>query len=275
MAISLFTGVFALMGWGSLLQDVGSSILYPFQWVAAQVENGVTGFISYFQDIQELQNEVEALREENESLKSELVNAEITADENHWLYRYLAMKEEHSDYQLCAATVIASSSSVGMGGEYVTEITLNRGTASGVEAGMPVVTPLGLVGVVVESHINHCRVSTVLDTSVSVGSVVTRSSEKGLCEGDYTLVHNGQTSLRYLPEEADVQPEDIVVTSGLGSVYPYGIPIGRVVSVSSNAYSRTIEAVIQPFNDFSELTRVVILTSYVHSTEGEGSGGGS
>ncbi|MBE6653001.1 MAG: rod shape-determining protein MreC [Ruminococcaceae bacterium] len=263
------------MGWGSLLQDVGSSILYPFQWVAAQVENGVTGFISYFQDIQELQNEVEALREENESLKSELVNAEITADENHWLYRYLAMKEEHSDYQLCAATVIASSSSVGMGGEYVTEITLNRGTASGVEAGMPVVTPLGLVGVVVESHINHCRVSTVLDTSVSVGSVVTRSSEKGLCEGDYTLVHNGQTSLRYLPEEADVQPEDIVVTSGLGSVYPYGIPIGRVVSVSSNAYSRTIEAVIQPFNDFSELTRVVILTSYVHSTEGEGSGGGS
>jgi len=275
LAISLFTGVFALMGWGSLLQDVGSSILYPFQWVAAQVENGVTGFISYFQDIQELQNEVEALREENESLKSELVNAEITADENHWLYRYLAMKEEHSDYQLCAATVIASSSSVGMGGEYVTEITLNRGTASGVEAGMPVVTPLGLVGVVVESHINHCRVSTVLDTSVSVGSVVTRSSEKGLCEGDYTLVHNGQTSLRYLPEEADVQPEDIVVTSGLGSVYPYGIPIGRVVSVSSNAYSRTIEAVIQPFNDFSELTRVVILTSYVHSTEGEGSGGGS
>lgn len=275
MAISLFTGVFALMGWGSLLQDVGSSILYPFQWVAAQVENGVTGFISYFQDIQELQNEVEALRAENESLKSELVNAEITADENHWLYRYLAMKEEHSDYQLCAATVIASSSSVGMGGEYVTEITLNRGTASGVEAGMPVVTPLGLVGVVVESHINHCRVSTVLDTSVSVGSVVTRSSEKGLCEGDYTLVHNGQTSLRYLPEEADVQPEDIVVTSGLGSVYPYGIPIGRVVSVSSNAYSRTIEAVIQPFNDFSELTRVVILTSYVHSTEGEGSGGGS
>jgi len=275
LAISLFTGVFALMGWGSLLQDVGSSILYPFQWVAAQVENGVTGFISYFQDIQELQNEVEALREENESLKSELVNAEITADENHWLYRYLAMKEEHSDYQLCAATVIASSSSVGMGGEYVTEITLNRGTASGVEAGMPVVTPLGLGGVVVESHINHCRVSTVLDTSVSVGSVVTRSSEKGLCEGDYTLVHNGQTSLRYLPEEADVQPEDIVVTSGLGSVYPYGIPIGRVVSVSSNAYSRTIEAVIQPFNDFSELTRVVILTSYVHSTEGEGSGGGS
>ena len=275
MAISLFTGVFALMGWGSLLQDVGSSILYPFQWVAAQVENGVTGFISYFQDIQELQNEVEALRAENESLKSELVNAEITADENHWLYRYLAMKEEHSDYQLCAATVIASSSSVGMGGEYVTEITLNRGTASGVEAGMPVVTPSGLVGVVVESHINHCRVSTVLDTSVSVGSVVTRSSEKGLCEGDYTLVHNGQTSLRYLPEEADVQPEDIVVTSGLGSVYPYGIPIGRVVSVSSNAYSRTIEAVIQPFNDFSELTRVVILTSYVHSTEGEGSGGGS
>lgn len=268
LAIALFTGVFAVMGWGSLLRDVGSTVIYPFQWVFAKVENAVQGFGQYFADIHSLQDQLESLKAENESLKSELIDAEIMADENSWLYKYFSMKEEHGDYTFCAAGVIASSSSTGISGNYVTEMTLNKGTTSGVEAGMPVISPVGLVGVVVEVGLNHCRVSTVLDTSVSVGAVTTRATENGLCEGDYEQIHDGNAVLRYMDEEADVMPDDIVVTSGLGSVYPYGIPIGRVISVSSNAYSRTTEAVIQPFTDFSDLTQVVILTSYTHYVDG-------
>ena len=268
LAIALFTGVFAVMGWGSLLRDVGSTVIYPFQWVFAKVGNAVQGFGQYFADIHSLQDQLESLKVENESLKSELIDAEIMADENSWLYKYFSMKEEHGDYTFCAAGVIASSSSTGVSGNYVTEMTLNKGTTSGVEAGMPVISPVGLVGVVVEVGLNHCRVSTVLDTSVSVGAVTTRATENGLCEGDYEQIHDGNAVLRYMDEEADVMPDDIVVTSGLGSVYPYGIPIGRVISVSSNAYSRTTEAVIQPFTDFSDLTQVVILTSYTHYVDG-------
>ena len=59
-----------------------------------------------------------------------------------------------------------------------------------------------------------------------------------------------------------------MVTSGRGSVYPYGIPIGRVSSVSANPYSRTAEAVVQPFVDFSRLTHVSVLTAYTHYTDG-------
>ncbi|MBQ9150661.1 MAG: rod shape-determining protein MreC [Clostridia bacterium] len=276
LAIALFTGVFAVMGWGSLLRDVGSAIIYPFQWVCAKTGNAIRGFGQYFEDIDDLQDQLESLKAENESLKSELVDAEILADENAWLYHYLSVKEEHGDYSLCAATVVTSSSSGGDGGSYMTEMTLNKGTSSGVEAGMPVITPSGLVGVVVEVGLNHCRVSTLLDTSVSVGAVTTRASENGLCEGDYEQVHDGNATLRYLAEEADVKEGDIVVTSGRGSVYPYGIPIGRVISVSSNAYSRTTEAVIEPFTNFSDLTQVVIMTSYVHYVDGyEQSEGGN
>ena len=271
LAIALFTGVFAVMGWGSLLRGVGSAVIYPFQWVGNAVGNGVSGFFSYFSDVQALKEEADSLREENESLRNQLVDAEILADENSWLYRYLSMKEENSDYSLCAASVISSSS--GVSGIYATELTLNRGSASGIEAGMPVVTPSGLVGVVVEVGIGHCRVSTMLDTSVSVGAVTTRAIENGLCEGDYAYLHEGRALLRGLPEEADVTEGDIVVTSGLGSVYPYGIPVGRVVEVKANAYVRTTEAVIEPFTDFSDLTQVVILTEYVRGTEIPSEGG--
>ena len=277
LAIALFTGVFAVMGWGSLLRDVGSAVLYPFQWVGSKIGGGVSGFFSYFADIRDLRDEVESLKNENQELKDQLVDAEIMADENAWLYHYLTMKEERGDWSLCAASVIASATASGEGGDYATELTLNRGSASGIAAGMPVVTGSGLVGVVVEVGLNHCRVMTLLDTSVSVGAVTTRATENGLCEGDYARLHEGHATLKNLPEEADVEVGDIVVTSGRGSVYPYGIPIGRVTEVTANAFVRTTEAAVQPFTDFSDLTQVMIITKYIHyvdgyeNTRGEGS----
>ena len=265
LAIALFTGIFAVMGWGSLLRDVGSALLYPFQWVTAKAGDAALGFGSYFSDIGDLQAEIESLRAENESLRDELGEAELIAEENSWLYRYLSMKEEHEDYSFCEATVIAYTSS---SGSFVTEITLNRGTSSGVETGMPVITDAGLVGVVVKTGSYHCIVSTVLDPTVSVGAVTSSGAENGLCEGDYAQALLGNTTLRYLREEAAVQEGDIVITSGRGSVYPYGIPIGRIESISFNAYSRTTEAVVKPFTDFSRLTRVLVMTSYTHYVDG-------
>jgi rod shape-determining protein MreC len=277
LAVALFTGVFAVMGWGSLLSDVGSAVIYPFQWVGSKIGGGVSGFFSYFADIRDLRDEVESLKNENQELRDQLVDAEIMADENAWLYHYLTMKEERGDWSLCAASVIASATASGEGGDYATELTLNRGSASGIAAGMPVVTGSGLVGVVVEVGLNHCRVMTLLDTSVSVGAVTTRATENGLCEGDYARLHEGHATLKNLPEEADVEVGDIVVTSGRGSVYPYGIPIGRVTEVTANAFVRTTEAAVQPFTDFSDLTQVMIITKYIHyvdgyeNTRGEGS----
>ena len=277
LAIALFSGVFAVMGWGSLLKNAGSAVLYPFQWIGNKVGNGVSGFFSYFADMDKLQKELESVKAENEALKGQLIDAQILADENSWLYRYLSMREDHEDYSLCAASVISSASSSGEGGDFALELTLNRGTSSGVRTGMPVVTSTGLVGVVVETGLYHCKVTTLLDTSVSVGAVTTRTTQNGLCEGDYENLYRGCATLRGLPEESDVEVGDLVVTSGRGSVYPYGIPIGRVVDIHSNAYSRTTEATVQPFTDFSDLTQVVILTEYVHYVDGYETtpGGGS
>ncbi len=274
LAVALFTGIFSVMGWGSLLRDVGSALLYPFQWVTAKAGEAVEGFGAYFSDIRDLQAEIESLKEENESLKHQLGDAELMAEENSWLYRYLSMKEEHEDYGFCQATVIAYTAS---SGSYVTEITLNKGTSSGVEAGMPVITDAGLVGVVVKTGLHHCVVSTVLDPTVSVGAVTSTNAENGLCEGDYAQALLGNTTLRYLREEAYVEEGDMVITSGRGSVYPYGIPIGRIQSISFNPYSRTTEAVVKPFTDFSQLTRVLVMTSYTHYVDGfeSADGGGS
>lgn len=267
LCLALFTGTFAVLGLGRFLPAVGASILYPFQWAASTVGDAFSGFASHFRDTDALQKELDSLRAENESLRAKLTDAQILADEHSWLYAYLSMKEEHNDYTTLAASVITSVSSDSDGGEYIVEMTLNKGASSGVRTGMPVVCVEGLVGLVTEVGPTFCRVRTILHTDASVGAATTRAGVTGLCEGDYTALHSGQMILRYMEAEADVLEDDIIVTSGRGSVYPYGIPIGRVTGISSNAFSRTTEATILPFADMTELKTLLILTSYEKTTE--------
>ena len=262
LAVSLFCGVFSVMGWGNLLHEVGGTVIYPFQWVFSKIGDGIEGFGSYFSDIDELQDEINALREENESLKSELIEAGIAKDENAALYGYLNMKNEHADYTLCPATVIAASSSSPLGGEYVTHITLNKGSNHGVKVGMPVLTPVGLVGMVIEVGLDHCRVQTVISTSSCVGGVTAGSGELGVVEGDLSCMYDGYAIMKQVDENADVEVGDIVVSNGNGSVYPYGIPIGRVAEIGMNAYSRTKEVKIEPFCNMKDIESVAILTAY-------------
>lgn len=267
LLLAIFCGVFLIMGWGSLLHRVGNTVIYPFQWVFSKVGDGIGGFVMHFEDVDRLQEKINALELENESLRAELSDAEILYDEQAWLYRYLSMKEEHMDYQMCAARVI-SASGEGSGG-FETLLTLNKGSAQGIQKGMPVVSTSGLVGMVVEVGINQCYVQTILKPTSSVGALSPESSDKGLLEGDFAYLYQGQAVLKYLPEDAEIKEGDTVMTSGNGSVYPYGIPIGKVAEVSVNPHSRTKEAIVTPFHDFSDTKEVMILTSYIRYTEGD------
>ena len=168
---------------------------------------------------------------------------------------------------MCAARVI-SASGEGSGG-FETLLTLNKGSAHGIQKGMPVVSTSGLVGMVVEVGINQCYVQTILKPTSSVGALSPESSDTGLLEGDFAYLYKGQAVLKYLPEDAEIKEGDTVITSGNGSVYPYGIPIGKVTEVSVNPHSRTKEAIVMPFHDFSDTKEVMILTSYVRYTEGD------
>lgn len=275
LCLCLFTGTFAVMGWGDALRQVGGGLLYPFRWLADQATHAASGCSSYFQDIEELESENNALREEIESLRAGLLDAEIIADENAWLYRYLAMKEEWSETSLCEARVIGHEYAAGADGKsYAVLLTINKGTSSGIQEGMPVVTPSGLVGMVSEVSLTSSTVRTILHTEFAAGAADSRSAEIGLWEGSFSFLPSGRATVTGLPAEADVAVGDVILTSGKGSVYPYGLPLGRVVSVQANAYSRTLEAVVTPFVDTTDLREVMILTDVVHRTDSDRQAGG-
>gem|GEM_PF-2208476 len=261
VAVALFSATFAAMGRANLLREVGATLLYPFQWLFTTVGESFDGAVRYFTSIDELIEENESLRAENEEMKSQLIEAEIIAEENMRLYGYLSMKELFTDFELCQATVISTEKVQSDNAVYVT---LSCGSSSGVEVNMPVVTQTGLVGYVCEVSSEWCRVKTLMSSSCVVSALCVTSGESGMAVGDYSLVDEGYFRLTEISGDAELKEGEIIVTRGDGRLYPYSVPIGRVVSVEKNALNRTVEAVCQPFvdMDFSSDSHVMVITGF-------------
>ncbi len=257
LAICIFFSVLSLMGLGNIVRNCVNTVLFPMRWCASKISEGFDGYKLYFGKMEDLIAENRELREENESLLQKDIYYGAVADENERLREYLEIKKMYSDYKLCDALIISHGSE-----SYMTIITLNRGSADGIEVGMPVITTLGAVGSVIEVDLNSCKVRTIIEDRGACGAYITRSGEIGVLEGDITYKGTNFCSLNYLSQDADVEVGDTVYTSGLGSIFPRDIPVGKVVKITENAYDRTKSAEIECFVDFKSLTYVMIVTDF-------------
>ena len=257
LVICIFFSVLSLMGVGNIVRNGINTLLFPLRWCGAKISEGFDGFSLYFGKMDDLIEENESLKEENESLREQEIYFGALADENERLREYLKIKQIYTDFEFSDALIISRGSE-----SYMSIITLNRGSGDGIEVGMPVMTSLGLVGSVIEVDINTCKVRTIIEDRGACGAYISRSGEIGVVEGDITLRDTGLCSIEYLSADADVEIGDVVYTSGLGSVYPRDIPIGKVTKITENAYDRTKSAEIECFVDFTDLKYVLIVTDF-------------
>ena len=245
------------MGMGNVLKDSVNTLLYPFRLCGVKLKESAESISLYFQNMEKLIDENRELREENRELRENMIDAQAKDEENARLREYLEIKKTYNDYTLCEATVIAHE-----GEAYMTVMTLNKGSGDGIKKGMAVITSSGVVGSVYEVGYNWCKIRNIIEDSSGVGAYVSRSGEIGIVEGDVMYKESNSCTLNYLSENTDAKEGDIVYTSGLGSVYPRGLPIGKIVSVKKNDYDRTVSARLETFVDFCDLKYVMIVTSF-------------
>ena len=186
LVLVLVPSVFAAIGRTDLLRSGLMTVSKPFSIAASKVADAVNGFTDIFTDYDRLKEENAALRAEVEELRSQEHNAEVIQNENEWLKSYLQFHNDHPDYILTDARIIARES-----GNYATVLTLDRGTVHGVKAKMPVVFEGGLFGYVSEAGLDWCRVVTVVETASSVGVYTDRTGVSGVAEGDPALRDGG------------------------------------------------------------------------------------
>jgi len=205
----------------------------------------------------ELAQENEKLKKENADLRTQLVDYYQLRDENARLWKYYDIKKAHTDYEILPATVIRRDSN-----DDFYSFTADMGSSNGVELQDPVITENGLIGFVSSVSSTSCRVTTILSPDTQAGAIDVNSGENGIISGNTLHSDDNLTTLTKIDSSGDFNKGDLVVSSGLGGVYPADIIVGEVQSIEYDPYDTTKYVVIKPYEDIRRVTDVVIITAF-------------
>ena len=241
------TGVF------STARDVTQTIVSPLRFVGSLVAAPFSGMGNIMRNLTADGQTLSELKQENERLSArnvELEEAEKTAQ------RLQELLDIRSTYNLqsIAARVISGSTD-----SWTDTITIDKGSMSGISVGMPVVDLTGAIGQVLSCSAATSTVRLITDEQSSVSAMIQVSRAQGMLQGSI----DGTLHLQYIRTDQTVSVGDIVVTSGLGGVFPKGLPIGKVSVVESSPSSSFYEITVEPFGrpeNFEELLVVTSLT---------------
>jgi len=196
-----------------------------------------------------------AVRSENERLRGEVARLE---EENLQFREALVasghlqrIAEMRSDFEapMLPAEVVGQDASA-----WFRSVLLDRGRNQGVGSGMPVVTDQGVAGLVTATSARASRAMLLIDRQSSADGIVQRSRAQGIVRGR----RGGLLEFEFVVRGSDVRVGDVVITSGLGGVYPKGLRIGEVVEVDEPG-DLLQTAVLRPAVDFGRLEGVFVM----------------
>ena len=207
---------------------------------------------------EELQSDIDSLADENRRLRDMLVDYYEVKEQNEQLKKYYSLKEENPDYDFLPATVIRRDPN-----ENFYSFTIDKGSIDGVEKHSPVVTANGLVGWVCEVDATSCTVKTILSPDTQVGALDSRTSDSGIITGSPIYCDDNLCTMTKVPAQHTMKKGDIIVTSGLGGIFPKKLQIGTVKEIKLNEYDSLPLVIIEPFEDVRNVTSVAVITNYL------------
>jgi len=215
------------------------TLLAPAELVMGWVDRGISTY-----------SENDRLRDKATRLTIQLDEARAEREENERLRRLLHLTGRHP-YELLAANVVGRSLDR-LGGS----LALDKGASDGIAPNRAIVTPDGLVGRVERTTRHSARVLTLLHRDCAVAARIQRSRVDGVVRWEFG--DRAALDLLYISSQEDVVKGDLVVTSGLGGIFPAGVRIGTVEKVGLEPNGLTKEIVIRPAVDFRTLEEVLV-----------------
>jgi rod shape-determining protein MreC len=242
----------------------GFNVLSVIQRGAAEVGRFFSGTVNSIAELSSLRTEYRQLLERMQDYENLRQDVEKVQAENARLKGELDFPKSR-EYRYIAAEVIAKDPV-----NLFETIVINKGQSAGVERDQTVVAfqngVEGLVGRIVEVGPVSSKVMPIYDQNSYISARFMRSRYEGLVHGNG--IQDDLLELEYVRKSArrEIQYGDLIVTSGLNSLYPKDIYIGKLTSVNSREWESSLIIEMEPIIDFARL-------EYVHILQGESDAG--
>ena len=233
-------------------ENVGSTMLAPFQMGIAGTLGEIAGIADTLQRVRQMADQNREYRDQVDQLQSELVRMHELEVENQDLRNLLCMRERTGPGALISVSVIARDDT-----PYVQAITIDRGLNDGVRQDAVVITNKGLVGRVERANPTSSKVRLITDINSSVGvRLQTEQRTTGILRGQS---QGNLLVIAYIPQTDTVQQGDMVITSGQGEVFPESLVVGKVARVERKDAEPFQAAVVEPAVEMDKLERLYVL----------------
>jgi rod shape-determining protein MreC len=233
-----------------LIREALASVLYPLQRATLFPTELLQTGSQYFVAISRLQSENETLKREKVALAQRALLAAQLQSENDQLRRLLSARGQQPLKSVAAEVLYDVRDS------FSRKVIVDRGSSAGVVAGRPVIDDSGVVGQVTRVFPLSSEVTLVTDKGHAIPVQIVRSGARAVAFGG---PESGRMELRFLASNADVQKDDVLVTSGLDGVYPSGLPVAIVERLDRAVGNAFAKIVCRPIAGIDRDRHVLIL----------------
>ena len=252
MIYSVTTG-----GFSSTSSYLFEMVFAPVKSASSKLSDKIRRSLDMMVNAERYYNENRELKEQIAALYGQMADYDRLVTENGDLRTMLELHEEHEDYSFSPpCTVIARATN-----DPFAAFTVDKGADDGIKPGDPVITQNGIIGVCSEVSPGTAKVRTIFHPKTSIGAYTVRTKVEGIVSGGYESAEDGQIKFEHIDKDADIEPGDIVLTSGSEN-FPASQLVGVVESVEIESNGLSKYALITPAADPRTIQGVFVVIYY-------------
>ncbi len=236
---------------------VVSVVFSPVQKLSEKAAQKLGGFKASFESAGAYRSENEELRRKVAEYEKQLADYDEMKHKINSYEEMLGVKQANPELELCRAEIIGTDSA-----DLFSSLMIDKGSSDGISAGDPVVSGNYVVGLVKKVNSSYSVVQSVLNPALNISAIESETRETAYVTSTPEQSLQGKCIFAGLERTTVVSPGGVILTSGIGGVYPKGLIIGTVTQVCESETDLTSYAVVNPGAKIDELEDVFVITSF-------------
>lgn len=237
-----------------VVKSISNVITAPFEFTYNNIKNTFSSIGTYFGDVNKLNTKNIALEEKITELELKLLESQAILDENKSLKVQLEIDNTFQHFKLKHGRIIVREHD-----NFSQVFVIDVGLEDGIKLNQPVIHNEGLVGYISNVSQHTSVVTTILDPRTSVSVTISTINEPAILKGNLELKANNNLKLEYIPIDSEISIGDMLYSSGLGSMFPTSLPVGKVVKIVNKKNDSDRYAIVDPCVNIRAISEVSVI----------------